>query len=75
MLSSESRTFFECIGGKTVHVSADGPVMDLDGTYAQWFAQNQAAVVLARPDFYIFGAAPTLDGAEELVADLRHQLA
>ena len=49
--------------------------MDLDGTYAQWFAQNQAAVVLARPDFYIFGAAPTLDGAEELVADLRHQLA
>jgi 2-polyprenyl-6-methoxyphenol hydroxylase-like FAD-dependent oxidoreductase len=74
-LSAESRAFFECIGGTTAHVSADGPVVDLDGTYAQWFAQNQAAVVLARPDFYIFGAAPTLDGAEQLVADLRRQMA
>jgi hypothetical protein len=74
-LSAESRAFFESIGGKTAHVSADGPVVDLDGTYAQWFAQNQAAVVLARPDFYIFGAAPTLDGAEQLVADLRRQMA
>ncbi len=74
-LSAESRAFFESIGGKIACVSAEGPVVDLDGTYAQWFAQNQACVALARPDFYIFGAAPTLDGAEQLVADLRRQLA
>lgn len=75
VLSAESRAFFESIGGKTAHISADGSVVDLDGTYGQWFAQNQAAVVLARPDFYIFGAAPALDGAERLVADLRRQMA
>lgn len=75
MLSAESLAFFSRIGGKTIHVSADGPVVDLAGTYAQWFTQNQAAVVLARPDFYIFGAKPTLDGAEQLVADLRRKLA
>lgn len=74
-LSAESRTFFASIGGKTAHVSPNGPIVDIAGTYAQWFMQNQTAVVLARPDFYIFGTAPTLDGAEQLVADLRRQLA
>lgn len=74
-LSPEVHAFFERIGGRSVHVGTDGPVVDLDGTYAQWFAQHHAAVVLARPDFYIFGAAPTLDGAEQLVVDLRRLMA
>ena len=31
-------------------------------------------VVLQRPDFHIFGAAPTLDGAAALVDQLRSAL-
>jgi hypothetical protein len=31
-------------------------------------------VVLQRPDFHVFGTAPTIDGAASLVARLRDQL-
>jgi hypothetical protein len=31
--------------------------------------------VLIRPDFYVFGAVPSLDGAPQLVDDLLGQIA
>jgi 3-(3-hydroxy-phenyl)propionate hydroxylase len=55
-------------------VGADGPVRDLDGAYARWFAETGAAVALQRPDFYVFGAAPARDDGARLVADLRAAL-
>jgi 2-polyprenyl-6-methoxyphenol hydroxylase-like FAD-dependent oxidoreductase len=74
ILSDASRRFFKSIGGLCVHVGADAPVRDDAGKYAAWFADNQCAVVLVRPDFYIFGTAQTLANAEELVAILREKL-
>ena len=41
-------------------VAAFGPggdTVDLDGTYANWFARLGAAAVLVRPDFYVFGTS------------------
>jgi hypothetical protein len=55
-------------------VAPGAPVHDLHGSYAQWFAEHDVGVVLQRPDFHIFGAAPTLDGAAALVDQWRSTL-
>ena len=44
-----------------------GDTIDLDGSYARWFDRLGADVVLARPDFYIFGTSP-LAGLGTLVS-------
>jgi len=56
-------------------VAPGGPVDDVQGTYARWFREHGAAVVLQRPDFHVFGSAPTVDGAAGLVEQLRDALA
>ena len=63
------------IGGVSVHVGADSNVVDVDGTYRDWFATRGIGVALFRPDFYTFGTASSLDGAEGLVTDLLAALA
>ena len=73
-LDRELAAFFASLGGVTAHVSAAGPVVDLKGGYARWFAAHGAGVALQRPDFYVFGTAPDLDGAGTLVASLRRHL-
>ncbi len=35
---------------------ADG-LVDVNGTYARWFADHEACAVAVRPDFYIYGTA------------------
>lgn len=37
--------------------AAPGAVVDSTGSYAAWFAEADAAAVLTRPDFYVFGVA------------------
>jgi hypothetical protein len=74
-LGPELAAFFESIGGITAHVASDVPVADLAGSYARWFGEQGVAVALQRPDYAVFGTAPTLDGAAELVASLRKKLA
>lgn len=69
-LDDAARDFFASLGGLAVHVAPDGPVRDIDGTYADWFAGAGLAVVLQRPDFYVFGTAATIDGTPSLVAQL-----
>lgn len=77
-LSDESRGLLESLGGRIVTIAADGgtpgAVVDLDGAYADWFAEYGAAVVLVRPDFYVYGTEPELAGAERLLADLGEHL-
>jgi 2-polyprenyl-6-methoxyphenol hydroxylase-like FAD-dependent oxidoreductase len=67
--------FFAAVGGIGAHVGSDAPIRDLTGTYARWFAEHGAGVVLQRPDFHVFGTAPTVDGAAALVGALRTALA
>jgi 2-polyprenyl-6-methoxyphenol hydroxylase-like FAD-dependent oxidoreductase len=48
-----------------VHV---GPEIDIDGTYAAWFAERGVTSVLVRPDFYVYGGASDIEGARRLLA-------
>ena len=73
-LDAESARWFEWLGGITAWVGDRAPIEDLRGGYARWFAEREAAVALVRPDFAVFGAAPSLDGAPALVAALRERL-
>jgi 2-polyprenyl-6-methoxyphenol hydroxylase-like FAD-dependent oxidoreductase len=47
---------------------------DLDGRLTAWLSQHNAHAVLARPDFYVFGAAASAHAVPELLDDLRTQL-
>jgi hypothetical protein len=73
-LSTDLAAFFASLGGVTAHVAPGGRVDDLDGTYARWFAEHEAGVVLQRPDFHVFGVARRMDEARALVARLRERL-
>ena len=74
LLAPDLATFFGSIGGIGAHVAPEGPVDDVSGSYARWFAEHRVAVVLQRPDFHVFGTAPTIDGAGALVAQLGRAL-
>jgi hypothetical protein len=74
-LSGEQRAFLAELGAVTAHVSRDGELRDVDGTYARWFAASSAAVALQRPDFAVFGTAADLGGAGALVDALRARIA
>jgi 3-(3-hydroxy-phenyl)propionate hydroxylase len=69
-LDGETAALFAELGGTSAHVGRDAPVRDVDGVYERWFAEHGAAVVLQRPDFYLFGAAPRLADAPALVRAL-----
>jgi 2-polyprenyl-6-methoxyphenol hydroxylase-like FAD-dependent oxidoreductase len=73
-LDPESAAFFAALGGVSAQVGRDGPVRDLDGVYADWFAEHDVEVVLQRPDFYVFGTAARVASASNLVAELRAAL-
>ena len=70
--SASAELFLGILGGKCVHIT---PEQDQDGQYMGWFENQLGAdhVVLIRPDFYVFGHAPSqeIDG---LVEDLRDKL-
>ena len=71
-LDAENAAFFASLGGITAALGRD--VEDLDGTYGRWFAEHGAALVLQRPDFYLFGSAAKHGDAAQLVADLKAKL-
>jgi resorcinol 4-hydroxylase (NADPH) len=73
-LSPAARSAWERLGGIAVHVSPDGPVEDVEGTYARYFAQTGSEVVLLRPDFYVFGVGHELKDADRLVLELSQKL-
>jgi len=74
-LDPDAAEFFAALGGVSAHVGPDAPVRTLDGTYREWFAEARTGVVLQRPDFYVFGSSPTVDGTSALVRALRSALA
>jgi 3-(3-hydroxy-phenyl)propionate hydroxylase len=73
-LDAADARYFASLGGFTAHVGATAPIEDLRGGYARWFGQYGVELALVRPDFAVFGTAPTLAGAPALVAALRQQL-
>lgn len=73
-VSEELRAWFAGIGGTSTAVSSAGPVRDIDGSYARWFATHDCSVVLVRPDFYTYGTGD-VDDVTHLLTDLRRSLA
>jgi 2-polyprenyl-6-methoxyphenol hydroxylase-like FAD-dependent oxidoreductase len=66
--------FFASLGGTCAHVAPGGPIQDVHASYERWFAEHGIVVVLARPDFHIYGATRTVDDAASLLAQLRRSL-
>ena len=78
-LSPDELGFFTSIGGQCISISSSEDehadhVIDLSGAYTEWFASHSCAVVLTRPDWAMYGTAPDLAGAVQLVRSLREQL-
>jgi hypothetical protein len=53
-----------------IRVVTIGPANDVEGTYARWFAELGCKAVAVRPDFYVFGTAPTPADVRPLAAEL-----
>ena len=62
------REWFESIGGRIVDITHPDPV------YRRWFTSHDTSAALQRPDFHLYGTAPTAAAAGALLGDLRHQL-
>jgi len=76
-LSPEDLTFWNSIGGRVVCFDArpgNGGVVDLEGRYTNLMDEYGCDVILKRPDYYIFGACPSVNEVPALLADLRDQL-
>lgn len=54
--------------------AAPNGVRDIDGRLTSWLAANDCYAVLVRPDFYVFGSAPTPEALPDLLEDLCSQL-
>ncbi len=70
VLSEEQHAWFASVGGVCVHVGGGGPLRDVDGAYARWFATHGCEVVLQRPDFAVFGTAKEFARAAGIVSAL-----
>lgn len=73
-LSPEARNIWNRLDGIAVHVSPEGPVVDVEGIYAQWFERTGSQIILVRPDFFVFGTGASLADADRLVRDLARKL-
>ncbi len=76
VLRPDQRDLLDALGTVFAHVGADPAVdaRDVEGEYARYFAQRGLEVTVARPDFYVFGAAASLDDLPAVVDDLAAQL-
>lgn len=66
-LADSPAQWLKQMGGIGRHVAPGAVVDDVEGSYRRWFSELGASVVLQRPDFRLFGIAPTIDGAPGLV--------
>jgi 2-polyprenyl-6-methoxyphenol hydroxylase-like FAD-dependent oxidoreductase len=67
-IGGDERAWFESIGGRVVALAEPDPL------FVRWFGDHGTTCALQRPDFYLYGTAPTADAATALLADLRHHL-
>jgi len=76
VLRPEQRELLDTLGTVFAHVGpdADADARDVDGAYAAYAAERGLEVTVARPDFYVFGAAASLADLPALIDDLAAQL-
>jgi 2-polyprenyl-6-methoxyphenol hydroxylase-like FAD-dependent oxidoreductase len=74
-ISAASRALLEHLSVQVIQPVAvgtgcAGEVVDVDGTYRDYFAQQQLRAVLVRPDFYSFGGASEPAALDALIGRL-----
>ncbi|MFI1197060.1 bifunctional 3-(3-hydroxy-phenyl)propionate/3-hydroxycinnamic acid hydroxylase [Micromonospora sp. NPDC020750] len=84
LLDADARAFLDSLGARLVRVVPAGApapaagagttVEDLDDVYLSHLKRHDAAAVLVRPDFYVFGTAADPAAVPALVDDLRQQV-
>jgi 2-polyprenyl-6-methoxyphenol hydroxylase-like FAD-dependent oxidoreductase len=72
-LSDAARAIWTGLRGIDVTIGA-GAYRDVDGSYAAWFDKLGAAIVLARPDFQVFGVSSDAEHVNEMIVTLAKQL-
>lgn len=75
VLDEEQLAFLGDIGAHLVTVTSEGAdgngaVVDLEGRYAGWFEDAGVEAIVVRPDFYVYGTAPTMGELPRLVSSL-----
>jgi FAD binding domain len=75
-LGAEELAFLDNLGTHLVSLDPEqeGGVRDVDGRLTSWLAGHDAAAVIVRPDFYVFGGVSSAEGLSPLVGELRQQL-
>ena len=73
-LTPEDMAFWRSLGGRIVRLDAPGGVADAEGHYNKVMDAYGCDVIVARPDYYIFGACRSAGDLPALIADLRDQL-
>ncbi len=76
-LGAGQKTFLEAIGATFVSVtdqqtSDASSLIDVDGKFIPFLTSHGVEAIIVRPDFYIFGSAPTLADLGGVVDALRH---
>ena len=77
VLRDSQNSFLDELGTVFAHVAPDAAddCFDVNGAYAAYFAERAIEVMVARPDFYVFGARASLADLPELVDELARRLA
>ncbi len=52
----------------------DGVLLDIDGTYGRWFADQNSSAVAVRPDFYVYGTAADEPSVWSLLGEVEDDL-
>jgi hypothetical protein len=77
LLNQEQKDFLASINCDVVAIGdepAEGVAHDVDGAYGRYFDHYGVEAVLARPDFWTFGGARSVEDIPALVDDLSEQL-
>jgi 2-polyprenyl-6-methoxyphenol hydroxylase-like FAD-dependent oxidoreductase len=70
-LGPDARMIWAQLEGRSVHVGDENAMVeDLQGTYASWFAERGVELILARPDFVIYGSGRSTKAGDDLVLGL-----
>jgi 2-polyprenyl-6-methoxyphenol hydroxylase-like FAD-dependent oxidoreductase len=76
VLESLAFSYVHLVPAVPAETADDGAaaVVDVDRTYASYLEERGIAAVINRPDFYVFGGAPTVEDLPALVDDLLRQV-
>lgn len=75
VMSSDDKAFWTSIGGRFAHFGDEiGDLVDVEDVYRQLMDEYGCDVLLARPDYHLFGACRSAKDLPALIGDLRGQI-